>query len=63
MFLLGSVAVESLNVFADETHNHEKNEQQIRNQKKASANLSTDNLIVKNVKGLEYSMPKMPPLI
>ncbi|MBC6134911.1 hypothetical protein HB825_08700 [Listeria booriae] len=63
MFLLGSAAVGSLNVFADEMHNHEEMSSKSETEKKDSANLSTDNLIVKNVKRLEYSMPKMPPLI
>ncbi|MBC2180005.1 hypothetical protein HCJ82_07585 [Listeria booriae] len=61
MFLLGSVAVGSLNVFADEMHNHEEMSSKSETEKKDSANLSTDNLIVKNVKRLEYSMPKNAP--
>ncbi|MBC1605411.1 hypothetical protein HCJ39_11855 [Listeria rocourtiae] len=61
MFLLGSVALGSLNVFADETHNHEEMNSKSETEKKTSVSSPTDNLTIKNVKRLEYSMPENAP--
>ncbi|MBC6315679.1 hypothetical protein [Listeria grandensis] len=61
MFLLGGTTLGSLNVFADETHNHEAMNIKSEIEKSTSASPPTDNLTVKNVKRLEYSMPTNAP--